>query len=58
MHAVDAVETKPDDDAILAAGVALTDRSIWQPADCPNHGTVQGQDAKKRFSRLGKRARE
>ena len=50
--------TKAEDDAILAAGAALADRSIWQPADCPNRGTVQGQDAKKQFSRLGKRARE
>ena len=50
--------TKADDDAILAAGAALADRSIWQPGDCPNRGTVQGQDAKKRVSRLGKRARE
>ena len=46
--------TKADDDAILAAGAALADRSIWQPGDCPNRGTVQGQDAKKRVSRLGK----
>ena len=47
--------TKADDDAILAAGAALADRfAIWQPADCPNRCTVQGQDAKKRVSRLGK----
>ena len=46
--------TKADDDAILAAGAALVDRSIWQPVDCPNRGAVQGQDAKKWVSRLGK----
>ena len=51
--------TKADDGAILAADGALTGaRAVWQPADCLNRGTVLAQDAKWRFSRNGKRARE
>ena len=49
--------TKADNGAItLAAGAAFADRSIWQPADCPNRGTVQGQNADTKNAREEERS--